>query len=202
MVKTKMTTQGLIGFRLNQADKLIYNHADSHPDTLGLKILRELRDVENWNVVLDRIEELVLIPEERLLGNHTSMAETEIRRAFPDREYKCVPKNVYDLYQPLQGTLQPYLDGKLMFLPDASDFIHNSLHCEWAYIANLDSETFEIWKGLQTKPDSENRYGTEHDRMAYYPCQMIKEYDLHNLPEPGRYLQDYFFFRELSGTDR
>ncbi len=167
-----MSTRGTYGFRHDSADKLIYNHADSQPETLGLNILRELRDVENWNVILDRIEGLVSIPEERLLSGHTSMAETEIRRAFPDLEYKCVPKNVYDLYQPLQGTLQPYLDGKLMFLPDASDFIHNSLHCEWAYIANLYSETFEIWKGLQTKPDPDNRHGTEHDRMACFPCKM------------------------------
>jgi hypothetical protein len=194
-----MSTRGLIGFRHNDADKLIYNHSDSHPDTLGLKVLRELRGVENWNVVLDRIESLVPIPEQRRLDEHSSMAEAEIRRAFPDLEYKGVPQNFYDLYQPLQGTLQPYLDGKLMFAPDASDFIHNSLHCEWAYVANLDSEKFEIWKGGQNKPDPENRYGTEHDRMAYYPCQMIKEYDLHNLPEPGRYLQDYFFFRDLTG---
>lgn len=194
-----MSTRGLIGFRCNDTDKLIYNHADSHPDTLGLKVLRELRGVENWNVVLDRIESLVPIPEQRRLDEHSSMAEAEIRRAFPELENKGKPQNFYDLFSPLQGTMQPYLDGKLMFMPDASDFIQNSLFCEWGYIANLDSEKFEIWKGQQTKPDPENRYGTEHDRMGYYPCQMIKEYDLHNLPEPGSYLSDYFFFRDLTG---
>ncbi len=197
-----MSTRGTYGFRLNQADKLIYNHADSHPDTLGLKILRELRDVENWNVVLDRVEGLVAVPEQRQLNEYTNMAETEVRRAFPNLEYKGSLQNIYDLYQPLQGTMEPYLDGKLMFVPDASDFIHNSLFCEWGYIANLDTEKFEIWKGQQSKPDPESRYGTKHDRMGYYPCQLIKEYDLHNLPEPGRYLQDYFFSRELSGVDR
>jgi len=111
-----MSTRGLIGFRANDTDKLIYNHADSHPDTLGLKVLRELREVDNWNVVLDRVESLVPIPEQRRLDEHSSMAEAEIRRAYPDLEYRGNPQNFYDLYQPLQGTLQPYLDGKLMFM--------------------------------------------------------------------------------------
>lgn len=193
-----MTTQGLIGFRHKEKDRLAYNHADSHPDTLGLKVLRELHDVEDWKTVRDRIDGLIPIPEQRKLDEHSSMAETEIRRAFPDLKYKDKPQNLYDLYQPLQGTLRPYLDGKLMFMPDASDFIHNSGFCEWAYVANLDSQKYEIWKGLQTKPDPDNRYGQDADRMGYFPCQKIKEYDLMNLPEPGYYLSDYNFYRDLT----
>lgn len=56
-----MSTRELIGFRCNDTDKLIYNHADSQPDTLGLKVLRELGDVDNWNVVLDRVESLLMV---------------------------------------------------------------------------------------------------------------------------------------------
>ena len=192
-----MTTRGLTGFRYKEKDKLAYNHADSHPDSLGLKVLRELRDVKNWTAVRDRIGSLIPVPEQRKLDEHSSMAETEIRRAFPDLKYRYKPRNFYDLYQPLQGTLKPYMDGKLMFMPDSSDFINNSLFCEWAYVANLDSNKYEIWKGLQTKPDPDNRYGLEADRMGYFPCQKIKEYDLMDLPEPGYYLSDYYFYRDL-----
>ncbi len=165
---------------------------------LGLKVLRELRDVKNWSTVRDRIGSLIPVPEQRRLDEHSSMAETEIRRALPDLKYRYTSRNFYDLYQPLQGTLKPYMDGKLMFMPDSSDFINNSLFCEWAYVANLDSNKYEIWKGLQTKPDPDNRYGQEVDRMGYYPCQMIKEYDLMDLPEPGYYLSDYYFYRDLT----
>lgn len=199
-----MSTKGLIGFRHNNADKLIYNHSDSHPDTLGLRVLRELRGVKNWNVVLDRIESLLPIPEQRQMGEHTSMAESEIRRAFPDLEYKGVPQNFYDLYQPLQGTLQPYLDGKLIFAPDASNFIYDSSHCDWAYIVNLDSDELEVWKGGQLDPDHEdnrwaeekNRYGKEPGRMGYYPCAMVRRYDLNELPNLGLFFNVLFF---LSG---
>ncbi len=126
------------------------------------------------------------------------MMESEVRRAFPNLKYKGSLENVYDLYQPLQGTLKPYMDGLFMFTPDASDFINNSLFCEWAYVANLDSKKYETCNGLQTKPDPDNRYGQEMDRMGYYPCQMIKEYDLMDLPEQGYYLSDYNFYRDLT----
>jgi len=191
-------------------DKLAYNHYDSQPDTLGLKILRELRDVDNWNVVLDRTESLIPISEQRRLGDNTSMAEAEIRRAFPDLEYRGDPQNFYDLYQPLQGTLQPYLDGKLMFMPDAADFIHDSLHCEWAYIVNLDTNQLETWKGNQLEPDhednrmyeEESRYGKEMDRMGYYPCAMVRSYDLKELPNPGLFLTYYSFSDDLDRSTR
>lgn len=195
-----MTTQGLLGFRHNDKDRLAYNHSDSHPDVLGMKVLRELREVEDWNVICERMDGLVNVPETRRLDENSSMAETEIRRYFPGLEYKGDPKNYYDLYQPLQGTLKPYLDGKLMFMPDATDFIYNSLHCEWTYIANLDTEQFEVWKGLQTKPDPENTYGQEPDRMGYYPCTMLIGYHLDDLPDDVRFMADYKFYQDLTGS--
>jgi hypothetical protein len=201
-----MTTQGLLGFRYNDKDRLAYNHSDSGPDILGLKVLKELRDVDNWDRVRERMDGLVTVPETRRLNENSALAETEIRRYFPNLEYSNDPKNYYDLYQPLQGTLKPYLDGKLMFMPDATDFIYNSLHCEWAYIANLDTEKFEVWKGNQLEADSEdnrmseeeNRYGREPDRMGYYPCAMVKDYNLNELPNPGLFLTYYSFSGDLN----
>ena len=202
-----MTTKGLIGFRCNDTDKLIYNHSDSHPDTLGLKVLRDFREVSDWNTVCDRVESLVSIPETRMLGDNTSMAESEIRRHFPEQEHQFSPRNFYDLYQPLQGTLKSYLDGRLSFMPDASDFIRDSRHCQWAYIANLDTERFEVWKGNQLEPDhednrlveEENRYSREMNRMGYYPCAMVRSYDLSDLPNPGLFLTYYSFSGDLNG---
>jgi hypothetical protein len=45
--ENKMTTQGLLGFRYNDIDKLTYNHADSGPDTLGFRVLKELHAVDD-----------------------------------------------------------------------------------------------------------------------------------------------------------
>ena len=200
-----MSTRGLIGFRINDTDKLAYNHADSYPDALGLKVLKELHSVEDWDAVRQRINSLHSIPETRKLDEYSSLAQTEVRRHFPDLKYNGTPEDFYDLYQPLQGSMTPYFDGRLSFMPDASDFIRDSRHCAWAYIANLDTEEFEVWKGNQHEPDSEdnrmveeaNRYGQEPDRMGYYPCAMVKNYDLNDLPNPGLFLTYYSFSGNL-----
>ena len=205
-----MSDQGLIGFRFREQDKLAYNRSDSAPDKLGLQILHELRSVQSWDKVEDRVRDLIAIPESRPLDESSSLAETELRRHFPDLEYKSAPKNFHQLYQPLQGSLRPYLDSKLTFMPNASDFIYDSRHCDWAYIANLDTSQFEVWKGNQLEPDhednrlveEENRYGKEIDRMGYYPCAMVKSYDLEELPNPGLFLTYYSFSGDLAGGNR
>lgn len=120
-----MTTQGLTGFRYKGKDKLAYSHADADPDSLGQKVLQELRDIKDWDKARDRVDSLIPVPEQRMLDEHSSVAETELRRAFSDLKYDSKPRNYYDLYRPLQGTLKPYLDGKLMFMPEASDFIYS-----------------------------------------------------------------------------
>ena len=197
----KMTTQGLLGFHYNGIDKLAYNQADSHPDTLGLKMLRELRHVEDWDSARKRIDGLTTLPETRKLNDLDGIVSSEIRRHFPDLKYRFEPKDYYQLTQPLQGSLKPYLNGKLSFMPDAQDFIQDSLHCDWAYIANLDTNEFEVWKGNQIEPDHEdnryhdepNRYGNKADTMGYYPCALVRNYDLNELPNAGRFLT-YFSF--------
>lgn len=125
-------------------------------------------------------------------------------------EFPARPVDYNTLFAPLQGTLAPYLDGRVSFMPDASDFIRDSRHCDWVYIANLDTSQFEVWKGNQLEPDSEdnrlieeeNRYGREEDRMGYYPCTMVRNYDLEALPNPGFFLAYYSFSGNLTGGNR
>ena len=200
-----MNSQGLIGFRIRKQDKLAYNRSGSRPDMLGLKILNELRAVNDWGAVKRRIAELTPVAETHRLDYFDGYAVAEVRRHFPEIVRTHPPVDYHDLYQPLQGTLEPYLDGRLSFMPDASDFIRDSRHCAWAYIVNLDTKEFEVWKGNQLEPDSEdnrlieepNRYGTEPDRMGYFPCTMVKNYDLNELPNPGLFLTYYSFSGDI-----
>jgi len=187
-----MTTSGLIGFRYHETDKLAYNATASEPEHLGIKLLQELQQVEDWEVVKERVGSLVAVADCRQLGPHDGMAVTEIRRHFPALRYQGMPVDYYKLFEPLQGSLQPYLDGRLRFLPDASDFIYDSLHCHWAYIVNLDSHEFEVWKGQQTEPSNQEiaRYEPERDRMGYYPCALANSYALTALPNENDFISE------------
>jgi len=194
-----MTTSGLIGFRFRETDKLAFNAAASEPEYLGVKILRELHRVEDWELVQERVGSLVAVADCRRLGPNDGMAVTEIRRHFPELHYRGMPVDYFKLFEPLQGSLQPYLEGRLRFMPDASDFVYDSLHCRWAYIANFDSQEFEVWKGKQTTPAhlETSRYEPEHDRMGFYPCALATSYALAELPNEDEFLAD--LRRERSG---
>jgi len=187
-----MTTSGLIGFRYRETDKLAYNATASEPEHLGIKVLQELQQVGDWEVVKERVGSLVAVSDCRRLGPHDGIAVTEIRRHFPELHYQGMPVDYYKVFEPLQGSLQPYLDGRLRFLPDASDFIYDSLHCHWAYIVNFDAHEFEVWKGQQIAPcaAATARYEKERDRMGYYPCALASSYALTALPNKDEFLAD------------
>ena len=73
------------------------------------------------------------------------------------------------------------VSGSKMF--DYKDFILNSLHCQYAYIINLDDNTLEFWLGGQTQPQRGNRYGGLKTKSGYYPCKLLYCYSLSSIPE-------------------
>ena len=63
------------------------------------------------------------------------------------------------------------------------DFIANGLLCEWVYVVDLDSNTFEIYQGFQIHP-SENRFSSMFEGAinGYYPPKLVATYPLDDLP--------------------
>jgi len=186
-----MSTRRIYGFHINGTDKLAYNHSDSYPRVLGVTILSQLRAVQDWELVKERIASLIAIRETRELGNHADDFRVELRRHYPDLQYKSEPRDYYKLMAPLQGTLEPYLSGKLSFMATANEFIDDSLFCEWGYIANLDTHLLEVYRGLQTeKLPEQSRYREGPDRMGYYSCRMVGGYKLDSLPTKSMFLKN------------
>lgn len=184
-----MSTRGIYGFHVNGADKLAYNHADSYPQQLGLNILGELSAVTDWDRVKQLASDLIPIHETRTLDANSEIFQAELRRHYDGPRAIKRPTSFYDLMQPLQGKLEPYLSGKLSFMATANEFIDDSLFCEWGYIANLDSHELEVYRGLQrSKPEEPSRYGSDITRQGYYPCKQIASWNLSNLPTDKAFL--------------
>jgi len=78
-----MSSQGLIGFRYREQDKLAYNRSESRPDMLGLKILSELRAVDDWDAVKKRTEAITPVAETHRLDYFDGYPIAEIRRHLP-----------------------------------------------------------------------------------------------------------------------
>jgi hypothetical protein len=129
-----MSTRGVIGYRAGGKDFLHYNHQDSYPSQLGLRVLAMIRT-----------------------GN---LAPVE-----PDED------------------------------DDATEFIGDSVMCQYAYIFNLDDQTLEYYIGVNSDRNAPGRYVDRGswtdptDNKEYYGVRLAKviPFDtIRNTPEADR----------------
>lgn len=185
-----MGTRGLVGFRVKGKDYTTYNNSDSYPSGVGADVLDELKKVKNWKKVK------ALVGALRLVNEDSPPTPEDIKRfmkLFNGKVNRASVTKWYSLLDQLQGTLEPYLNGRVDVMIDSSEFIRDSLFCEWAYIVNLDTGLLEVWKGLQRTPWKRNRYGAKKDAddkryHHYYPCKRVRVFDLSHLPSKKEFL--------------
>lgn len=160
-----MGIRGVIGFRFNEMDKLLYNDTGSSPSSLGRSVLNWCRQQEDWQTVRNLVGQL-LVTDDRVL-------EGGVMTSFG-------------------GSLDDMLMAPALL--DGFNFILNSLYCDWGYIINLDEEVLEIYEGHQKVSHEKGRYSlyekvlstmgeTIEDRGGgFRSCALVASYPLHDLP--------------------
>lgn len=78
------------------------------------------------------------------------------------------------------------------FLSDAREFAGDSLFCEWAYVIDLDNETFEIYEGFNQQPlnESDRFFSLQKEGEKYKPVRLVKSYSLRDLPSQSQMIND------------
>lgn len=165
-----MSTRGIWGFRLNNQDKLTYNHYDSYLEGLGIELILALEG-HNLTKLKDRVRFLQLVDENdtphekqiETLKNYTNLSIG----TKDEKDWYCLLKET-------QGNLDATLDAGYMI--DNHAFVKDSLFCEWGYIINLDDEVFEIYTGFQRNEHNNGRYANlkRTELHSYYPIALIK----------------------------
>lgn len=180
-----MSTRGLYGVRLNGVDKCTYNHSDSYPSWLGRKIVEFCAN--NTLEKLQKFHDNIILVSENSKPTEEQIAKC-IKAGYYSRyvssksveDWYCLLKNLqqnFDVYQECIDNDQE------IFMINETNFIKDSLFCEYAYIINLDDETLEFYKGCQRIPQDDNRYGVMPDEDGYYPCKLMLTFQLDELDD-------------------
>jgi len=171
-----MGTRGACGFRKNNIDKITYNHSNSDPEHLGDAVVQFCRftPIENLHRIFDLIQ--LVDP----LDLPTEKQVSECRVWMHTGPWVPGQSNWHDLLHKAQDGLIAY--RKLRYMVDYAGFLQHSLHCEYAYIVNLDTCELEFWEGFQLQPTQGNRYGMQPDDSGYYPCRLVMVFPLRDIP--------------------
>ncbi len=176
-----MGTRGVYGFRVNDQDKVTYNHFDSYPEGLGRKILTyasqtpisEMQKAASRIILVD--ERMPAPPD--LIERYIHYADLGVSRQRYDDWY-CLLRKTH-------GDLTPY-HRDLEHMIDSHEFLHDSLFCEWAYIVNLDDENLEVYRGFNTDRAAAGRYAgfAIPDNDGYFGVALINQTPLEGI-RPG-----------------
>jgi len=154
-----MSTNGAIGFILNGKEHIAYNHSDSYPTWLGERVLKYVR--ENVNGKTDEIKQKVskLIPVDE--DKKPTAEQFDDLIGYMQDGVGGSDDDWYRLLRGTQGDLEKMLAAK--YYIDYESFLACSIHCEWAYIVNLDTQELEIYRGSNRDKNAKGRYAKLDD---------------------------------------
>jgi len=178
-----MGTRGAYGFVQDGKYKVTYNHYDSYPSGLGKEIAEFLRGVVKegqLDTLKERVKGLTLVNEskavpKKLLKKYEAFYNPKVNTGKKDDWY-CVMHGLQN------GDILPHiLEGSVEHMIDSSEFVKDSLFCEYAYIVDLNRDTFDIYIGFQHDPQEGNVFGTEKEG-DYYPVKKLISFPLADIP--------------------
>jgi len=181
-----MGTRSVVGFRINNQDKLSYNQYDGYFEGVGADVVLSIRK----QITKESLEEIKRKAQDLILVDKDSTPTDEQQRTFMEAGLydgsvsNQSPNDWYCLLRHAQGKPFMLLDAGIML--KANDFVFDSLSCEYAYIINLDTMKFEVYVGGINSKHNKERYGKERENPdvdGYYPVALIGEFDLMDIPD-------------------
>lgn len=177
-----MGTRGAFGVVADGVEKIGYNQFDSYPEGNGLDNLQWLR-----GIIADGSEDDTrrLAIEARLVDDDTPITPEDIENLSGVTDLKVSSQSTEDWYCLTRDTHGDI--GKMLgcgYILDASDFVTDTLFCEWAYIIDFDKRTFEVYSSRREDSAGVGRWS----HMGGVP--LIAIYNFDDLPTDENFLFD------------
>jgi len=183
-----MSTRGFITFVIDGKEKTTYNHSDSYPSWLGVRMLKWLR--ETWTEIAPGVRAL------RVVDESTPPTAEDIQRlaewSWGARQHgggaDLRPgQQWYDLLHETQGDPAAILAAGV--IEDGSTFPQDSLFAEWGYVVDLDAGNFEVYEGFQKSPHRKGRFARRRGLTdGYAPVALRASWPLARLPQERAFL--------------
>lgn len=188
-----MGTRHLIAVQIDGEYKVAqYGQWDGHPEGQGATALGFLLDAD-----------LDLFREKCRATQWITTEELEDRwvEAGAKRGEDFVSMEVADKFAELYPEFSRSTGAKILQivlarppglkLKNDISFAQDSLFCEWAYVVDLDANTFEVWEGFKKEAVESGRFAgpmeSGHDN-TYGPVQMAHSWSLDALPTDEEFL--------------
>jgi len=190
IIITNMGTRNLTCVVLNGEYRIAkYGQWDGYREGLGTAILEFLRTEFNREQFITGLSKVCIAGEALIqkfwaeagaTSNMVSMDVSEkFKRAHPELSRDPSGADILRLIQA----------GKCEWSKPEVNFAADSLFCEWAYVIDLDKNTFEIYEGFNKAPlPAGERFeflpkDQDGDKPSeYYPVRLLKSYSLRRLP--------------------
>lgn len=186
-----MGTRHLIAVQIDNEYKVAqYGQWDGYPSGQGIRILKFLQMVD-LNDFAKAVRACNAISEDYLDRLWESFGAVNGMISFEnaDRFSKAYPHLSRDTGSKILGLIMQARDEGLL-LRNSIEFAADSLFCEWAYVIDLDQNTFEVYEGFNKTPlapDERFSYLTLHGN-EYHPVKHVVTYKLNELPTQAEFL--------------
>ena len=192
-----------------------YGQWDGYPEGQGVTILRFIRnkeDMEDLKMNLDKckffnrcddIKDFLEAYDKAspMWSTDPDNRTPEMKNWFETLISRGIGGEILSCVAYLNFNRMPKEHNGYIYLRDESDFGKDSLFCEWAYVVDLQTNKFMVFKGFNRDKSKEHElFATVEEEVAkefegrdyrYYGCKFLKEYDLDNLPTEEDFINDF-----------
>lgn len=172
-----------------------YGQWDGYPEGQGLTILSFLQEPSN----IEKLQEI--LPKLRFENEKDCQVKGEFLKSIHsidgwmnmeqvEQFYKQYPLHNRNLGGEILSKLLEHSEQSEIVLVNEEAFASDSMFCEWAYVVDLDKNTFEVYKGWnQSGITTKDRFFHLNDKKSQYrPVKILKSFSLDRLPNEEKFL--------------
>ena len=166
-----------------------YGQWDGYPEGQGQEILKFLRscDLKKLEKEIETTKFLTSSAIKKLWkecgANGSNFVSGEVSSKFKEKHPA--------LSRDTGGKVFSLIHDGIKELQDSSDFVNDSLFCEYCYVIDFKKRTFEVYRGFNEKSLAKTeRFYKPYTSDKYYPVKFVKSYSLDKLPTIKKFLTD------------